>query len=142
RQARRAHPRGAREGGRSQSGCRGGAAAGAVAGGGIARRSQSRFAPRGRLRATPFHCRSLPARARAAAAEPWERGSLTQRAQGSLAVIFVWRARVYSLARRAAGGGNFDPVFNGMFPPVDGSVGSASRPHPPAPPPPPPPIAL
>src|SRR5262249_13994012 len=37
---------------------RGGAAAGAVAGGGIARRSQSDSRQRGHLRVAPFHCLS------------------------------------------------------------------------------------
>src|SRR5262249_58319402 len=60
RQARCAHPRGAREGSRRQSRCRGGAAAGAVAGGGIARRSQSDSRQRGHLRVAPFHCLSPP----------------------------------------------------------------------------------
>src|SRR5262249_61595606 len=51
--------RGARKGGRSQSRCRGGAAARAVAGGGIARRSQPDSRQRGHLRVAPFHYLSL-----------------------------------------------------------------------------------
>src|SRR5262249_39374144 len=55
RPARRAPPRGAREGGRSQNRRRrGAAAAGAVAGGGITHPNTSRFAPRGHLRVAPF----------------------------------------------------------------------------------------
>src|SRR5262249_29518211 len=76
--------------------------------------------PRGRLRATPCHCCSLPACARAAAAEPWEAGISHRHARKAVSPSYLCGGRGSILKPGdAAAEVNFDTVFNGMLPSVN-----------------------
>src|SRR5262249_8918972 len=88
--------------------------------------------PRGRLRATPFFivalCRHAPVRPRRSLGK---RGSLTQHPRKAVSPSYLCGRRGAILCPAEV---NFDTVFNGMFPPVNECVRSASRPQLEAPP--------